>query len=177
MRYRICKTFTVESGHMLSKHPERCRFLHGHTRQIEVVLSSEQLDANDMVCDFKTIKLAISDYIDQYDHAMAVNTADPMYPLLKERGQRLVEFKDEDPTTEVLARSIFEHVASVIERGDVYSADSSESGCPSSNSAPADSDGVEDASENRGYRFPAGLRLDRIRVWETPSSWAEYGRD
>ena len=45
MRYRICKSFEIESGHMLSKHPGRCRFPHGHSRRVDVVLSAEDLDA------------------------------------------------------------------------------------------------------------------------------------
>ena len=56
MPYRICKRFEVESGHMLSRHPARCKFPHGHTRTIEVVLEAGTLDANNMVCDFKAIK-------------------------------------------------------------------------------------------------------------------------
>ena len=47
--YRICKTFEVENAHMLSKHPEKCKFPHGHSRKIEVVISAAQLDSADMV--------------------------------------------------------------------------------------------------------------------------------
>ena len=82
--YRICKSFTVESGHMLSKHPEQCRFPHGHTRTIEVVVASETLDANDMVLDFKALKLAVGAYIDRLDHAMALNSNDPLLPALRQ---------------------------------------------------------------------------------------------
>ena len=35
--YRIAKTFEVEYGHRLCKHPEKCRFPHGHSLRIEVV--------------------------------------------------------------------------------------------------------------------------------------------
>ena len=77
MRYRICKAFEIESGHMLSKHAERCRYPHGHSRRVEIVLSSESLDANDMVCDFKALKLALSNHLDAYDHAMVLNADDP----------------------------------------------------------------------------------------------------
>ena len=31
MPYRICKTFEVESGHMLSKHPDLCKFPQSYT--------------------------------------------------------------------------------------------------------------------------------------------------
>ena len=63
MPYRICKTFEVENGHMLSKHPDKCRFPHGHTRKIELVLEADALDGNDMVCDFKAVKEAVGEFL------------------------------------------------------------------------------------------------------------------
>ena len=41
---------------MLSKHPDKCRFPHGHSRKVECVFSAESLDQNEMVCDFKVVK-------------------------------------------------------------------------------------------------------------------------
>src|SRR5947209_8102903 len=35
MAFRICKTIEIENGHMLSKHPDKCRFPHGHSRRVE----------------------------------------------------------------------------------------------------------------------------------------------
>lgn len=153
-RYRICKSFTVESGHMLSKHPERCRFPHGHTRQIEVVVSSETLDANDMVLDFKVLKMAVADYIERLDHAMAVNSNDPMLEAIKQvHPDSLIIYQDTDPTTEVIARDLFDYVAELLSQG---FAGESETGVR--------------------YSIAAGsVLLERVRVWETPSSWAEYG--
>lgn len=104
MIYRVCKSFEIESGHMLSKHPGRCRFPHGHSRRVEVVLVSETLDENDMVCDFRAIKLAASELLDAWDHAMAVNSQDPRLEDVKAAaGDRVIVFQGEDPTTEVLA--------------------------------------------------------------------------
>ena len=40
MPYRICKTIDIENGHMLSKHPDKCQFPHGHTRKVEFVLEA-----------------------------------------------------------------------------------------------------------------------------------------
>jgi len=155
MRYRICKSFEVESGHMLSKHPGRCRLPHGHTRRIDLVLSSETLDESDMVCDFKALKLAVAEYLDAFDHALAVNAQDPEVPGLRGSplGGRLIEFDGEDPTTEVMARRIFEHVEGVL---------SGEA------SVLHDELGHE-------YMLRSGVRLERVRVTETSSSWAEYG--
>jgi 6-pyruvoyltetrahydropterin/6-carboxytetrahydropterin synthase len=132
---------------MLSKHPEACRFPHGHTRRIEIVVSAEALDENDMVCDFKALKLALGAYVARYDHAMAVNSTDPLLPAIREvHPKSLVVFEGHDPTTEVIADELFRFVSDVLREG----------------------------FEGEGYRIPPGrVRLDRVRVWETPNSWAE----
>lgn len=137
---------------MLYKHPSLCRFPHGHSRKVEVVLSSDRLDAMDMVCDFKTVKLALSAYLKRFDHAMVVNSDDPIVARLHEVRERVIELPSTDPTTEVLARMFFEKLASEMGSHAEY----------------------RDEHGN-AYRFPAGLRLERVRVWETSSSWAEYG--
>lgn len=153
-RYRVCKTFTVESGHMLSKHPERCRIPHGHTRRFEVVVSSECLNEMDMVVDFKAMKLAIEDYIERYDHAMALNSEDPLRADIERvHPDGVIVFEETDPTTEVMAKDVYDFVEGVLQHG--YSGT---------------------AASGAEYRISAGsVRLDRIRVWETPTSWAEYG--
>ena len=158
-RYRICKSFEVESGHMLSKHAERCRFPHGHSRRIEVVLSAAHLDDHDMVCDFKAVKTAVGEYLDQFDHAMAINSEDPFLPALREASERVIVFDNTDPTTEIMAKAIFDFVEKRISGDGTGEA--------------RGSDGEEETA--KGYQFPSGLRLERIRVWETSTSWAEYG--
>ncbi len=154
MKYRICKSFYVESGHMLSKHPSLCRFPHGHTRRIDVVLASERLDDGDMVCDFRVVRLAIGEFVARFDHSLAINSRDPLRPQLAPVHERLVIFEDADPTTEMMARQIFEHLATQIEHRQTYT----------------DADGST-------YRFPVGVTLERVRVSETPTSWAEVSRD
>jgi 6-pyruvoyltetrahydropterin/6-carboxytetrahydropterin synthase len=153
MNYRLCKTFEVESGHMLSKHPGRCRFPHGHTRRIEIVVARPTLDANDMICDFAAIKAAVADFIDQFDHSLALHADDPILPRLDPAlRERVVIFQGEDPTTEVMARRIYEHMADTIRRGQEIR-----------------------AKDGRTFRLPADLTVERVRVWETSSSWAEFG--
>lgn len=147
--YRICKSLEIENGHMLSKHPDKCRFPHGHTRKVEFVLEAEALDANEMVCDFKIIKQAVGEWLDTLDHAMCMNTADPAYRDFKERyGDRVIGFEDQDPTTEAMARMIFDHTTQ----------------------------SLADYASNPDVRYALaqGVRLVRVRVWETSSSWAEY---
>ncbi len=151
MWYRICKSFEVESGHMLSKHPGRCKFPHGHSRRIDIVLASQTLDANDMVCDFAAIKHAVGEFLERFDHSMAVNAADPLAKAMD--PERVVVFEGQDPTTEVMAKAIYEFVAERI----------------ASREPIVGRDGYV-------YRIPAGVRIERVRVTETSSSWGEYGQ-
>lgn len=141
---------------MLLKHPGKCRFPHGHSRRIEVVLSSPTLDANDMVCDFKAIKVAVGDFIQSFDHAMALNSADPMLRSLEPMGERLLVFEGQDPTTEVMARRIYDHLKGAIEAAREFSL--------------RDRDG-----RSYVYALPRGLEVERVRVGETSTTWAEYG--
>jgi len=83
MPYRLCKTVEIENGHMLTKHPDKCKFPHGHSRKVEFVVEADELDQNDMVCDFKIVKEAMEGFLEQYDHAMCINTDDPKYADFK----------------------------------------------------------------------------------------------
>ncbi len=150
--YRICKAFTIETGHMLSKHPERCKYPHGHTRRVELVISAPSLDENDMVCDFKWIKLAMAEYLDQFDHALCVNAEDPILEQLGSAGERVIVFDEGDPTTELMAKRIHDHLNAHIRAGRSFTAKS----------------GVT-------YTIKPHVRVERVRVGETPTSWAEYG--
>ncbi len=149
--FRIAKTFEVEYGHRLCKHPEKCRFPHGHSLRIEIVVRGHRLDGNDMVCDYKALKVLVSEVVDRLDHAMALNSEDPQLQALSAVGDRVLVFKGEDPTTEVLTRWIFRGVNDRLAAGGAVR-------------SPA---GVE-------YRVPSDLELERVRVWETRTSWAEY---
>ena len=149
MPYRICKTLEIENGHMLSKHPDKCRFPHGHSRKVEFVLEADELDANEMVCDFKIVRQVIDDYLESLDHAICMNTDDAMFATMKEAyGDRVIGFEQLDPTTEVLARTIHDVF---VERLDAY-------------------------RKNPDARYPLqpDVRVVSVRVWETSSSWAEY---
>lgn len=152
MPYRIAKTLTFESGHLLSKHRGRCRFPHGHSRTVEVVLAADQLDTNDMVCDFKAVKRILEAFLDRWDHALCLNTAEPGFEFFQRTyGERVVAFADTDPTSEVMARTIFEALQKALRE--------------QSNMSEAD------------YPIPPSVRLERVRVSETATSWAEYSAE
>jgi 6-pyruvoyltetrahydropterin/6-carboxytetrahydropterin synthase len=149
--YRIAKTFEVEYGHRLCKHPEKCRFPHGHSLRIEIVARGRVLDGNDMVCDYKALKVLVSEVVGRLDHAMALNSDDPHLEAYRAVGERLLLFDRQDPTTEVLAKWIYEGVADRLSTAPTVTSEG----------------GVR-------YAVPADLELERVRVWETRTSWAEY---
>lgn len=152
MPYRICKHIVVESGHMLSKHPDKCQFPHGHTRRVEFVLESDELDKNDMVCDFKVITIAVNDLIQTFDHSMCMNTDDPKYAEFKTAyGDRVIGFDRTDPTTEVIARTIFDACKARLT--------------------------LHARNQEAAFKISDKVRLIRVRVWETESSWAEYSEN
>lgn len=149
MPYRICKSFELESGHMLARHPDRCQFPHGHTRKVEIVVEADTLDERDMVCDYKVLKTALADYLDRFDHAMCMNTDDPRFAEFKAMyGDRIVAFTATDPTTEIMAKTIYEACR---ERLRAYR--------------------VEGPVE---YPLRDCVRVSEVRVWETSSTWASY---
>ena len=136
---------------MLTKHPDKCRFPHGHTRKVEFIIEADELDENQMVCDFKIIKEAIGDWLETFDHALCMNTADPAYQEFKTRyGERVIGFENQDPTTELMARTIFDHTEAAL----------------------------SGYAQHTKLRYPlrTSVRLVRVRVWETSSSWAEYAK-
>lgn len=149
MAFRVCRIFEIENGHMLSKHPDKCRFPHGHTRKVECVLEAPDLDEREMVCDFKVLKLILADYLAQFDHALCMNTDDPAFEEMKARyGERVIGYESEDPTTEVLARDIFRHLSSALR------------------------DYRQEGSGEHPLRDSVSVTC--VKVWETSSSWAEY---
>jgi len=149
MPYRICKTLEIENGHMLTLHPDKCRFPHGHSRRIEIILEATDLDDHGMVCDFKIIKEAVGEFLDSFDHSLCVNTKDPMFAVLQQAyGERIIAFDNTEPTTEVLAKTFFDE-------------------CKLRLAEYANQEGLR-------YTLRKSVRLAKIRVWETSSSWAEY---
>ena len=104
-----------------------------------------------MVCDFKAIKQTVNEFVMRFDHSMALNTSDPQFATYQALyGERIIPFQKIDPTSEAMAKYIFDHVKQAL--------------------AAAVTQPVDPL-------FPVrhSVRLERVRVTETATSWAEYG--
>ncbi|NOZ20776.1 MAG: 6-carboxytetrahydropterin synthase QueD [Planctomycetes bacterium] len=88
---------TVESefaaAHSLREYDGKCENLHGHNWKVQVVLAAEGLDRLGMVIDFRDAKRFVGEVLDEFDH---------------HHLNELEEFKEQNPTTENIARLLYE---------------------------------------------------------------------
>jgi 6-pyruvoyltetrahydropterin/6-carboxytetrahydropterin synthase len=115
--YSIEKEFTFEYAHRLYNLRDTlspCRSIHGHGSEVHIELFSETLNEDDMIIDFTELKI-IKEWIDKYlDHAMLLNSEDPLHSYLVNSelcdGQKYFLFHKSDPTAERIAGLIHDIV-------------------------------------------------------------------
>ena len=70
----VTKTVRFDAAHILTNHQGLCKNLHGHTYRVDVSVSGDVGGDNDMVMDFKDLKLVAREAIcDRFDHAFIYN--------------------------------------------------------------------------------------------------------
>ncbi len=107
--FRVTREIEFCYGHRLLDYAGKCRHLHGHNGIAVVTLEGPSLDERGMVVDFTDVKRIVGKWIDEtLDHTMILHEADPMVPVLRERGERFVTMPT-NPTAENIAKWIFDH--------------------------------------------------------------------
>lgn len=107
--FRVTREIEFCYGHRLLDYAGKCRHLHGHNGTAVVTLEGPTLDKLGMVVDFTDVKRVVGKWIDEtLDHTMILHEADPMVPVLRERGERFVTMPT-NPTAENIAKWIFDH--------------------------------------------------------------------
>jgi 6-pyruvoyltetrahydropterin/6-carboxytetrahydropterin synthase len=93
----IHREFGFESAHSLPNVPEghKCARLHGHSFRVRVTVAGPVGDRSGWVMDFADLKAAVQPTIDELDHRLLNDIAGL-----------------ENPTSEVLARWIWDRIAS-----------------------------------------------------------------
>ncbi len=109
MTATVTKRFRFEMGHRLQNHPGQCCNLHGHSYELEVGVTGEVDSITGMVLDFSDLKRAVQPIVDQWDHAMLLDTEDPLFQVLDNQGLKLVAFLG-PPTAENMAWEIARQV-------------------------------------------------------------------
>ena len=107
------------AAHKILEHQGKCRFLHGHNWNVDVIVHAENLDRIGMAVDFSHLKSALKEIIDPLDH-VCLNDL-PLFSSV-----------ENNPTAENISRHIFfemgsrlRHLAphARIARVDVYETD------------------------------------------------------
>jgi 6-pyruvoyltetrahydropterin/6-carboxytetrahydropterin synthase len=150
--FRIRKRFTFEAAHQLSGAFSRVctACIHGHSYIVEVFFTAEELDKNGMVLDFGLIAEWTKALAAQWDHSLMlpipIATA---YQEARDHGELRVPLDKivicpSNPTAENMAKWTWEGI-----RGKMMQSLSIE------------------ASARR-------VRVEKVRIHETASGWAEY---
>ena len=115
----IRKLFKFENAHIVRNcTSKRCKYnIHGHSYKVEVILSSNYLDNGQMVYDFGLFKGAIKDFIDSFDHSIALWGGDDKEYLkdMKKHSARWVELPV-SPSAEQFSRVIFLAVEAILKK-------------------------------------------------------------
>ncbi|WP_368504225.1 6-carboxytetrahydropterin synthase QueD [Alkalihalophilus sp. As8PL] len=92
-RFELNKDMHLAAAHFINdEQAGACQYTHGHTYFINVTIAGDELDSTGFLINFKDIKTLIHK---RYDHS-----------LLNDHS----EYKDVSPTTEVVAKQIWETV-------------------------------------------------------------------
>jgi len=89
----------MAAAHFLRGYEGKCKNLHGHTWRIEIVLIHDVLDDLGMIADFGILKTKLNTFLSEMDHS-----------LLNDHPS----FKEKNPTTENIAKYIYDHYSSMI---------------------------------------------------------------
>lgn len=98
--------------------------LHGHNYLIAVKVSSDKLDKNGMVVDFKKMKKVLHNYFDQYDHSMILTPDNPLVEAYKKNfEENNIDFErsrlfvwEENPTAEYMSKYWHDEVSKLFEK-------------------------------------------------------------
>ena len=122
--YELDITREFSAAHMLKGYDGLCSNLHGHNWTVQVFIQADRLDDIGIAADFTVIKRVLTEILAQFDHKYL---------------NELPEFQGINPTSENIARILFEKLAPAVAK--------------------------------------PGIKLDRVRVCESPTSGATYRPD
>ena len=96
-----------------------------------------------MVCDFDALKSLVREYLDSLDHSIMLNSNDTENRNQQQNNPRTIIFENQDPTTEIIAETIFKKLKSAL-------------------------------TEPNRYKINPAVKLEKVKVWESPWAYAEY---
>ena len=115
MLYSATKKFRFEMAHVLdSSYSEECQNFHGHSYQLAVTLTSDELNEDGMVVDFKKIKDVIGDYIKSWDHTLVISEKGYLERLANTSMFENIRFVCYSPTAEMMCVDMFNTITKLL---------------------------------------------------------------
>ena len=120
--FEISVQANFSSAHRLRGYQGKCEDLHGHNWKVQIVVRVKNLDKIGLAVDFKILKNHLSAALDSFDHKYLNDLAyfKRVHPVrsksLKATAQpSAVTSNGVNPTSENIARYIYEKLVSIIE--------------------------------------------------------------
>ena len=98
--YRLMVQSAFAAAHQLRGYEGKCEGLHGHNWRVQVMVKTDILNPTGLGIDFKVLKEILKEVLSQLDHAF-LNDIEP--------------FKTQNPSSENLARHIFEEFSNFLQ--------------------------------------------------------------
>ncbi len=102
--YELKITTQFAAAHRLDNFYGKCEALHGHNWKVEVYLLGERLDEAGLLKDFGVVKARTNDILQEVDHKYL---------------NELPAFSHQNPSSENLARYLFERLSAVLNDGGI----------------------------------------------------------
>lgn len=151
--YRVTKRFEFDAAHRLLDYEGPCANIHGHRYVVDITMAARQLDIMGMVIDFRILRRISEEVVSAWDHKLLLNSRDPI-------------------TAELADKRLVVRCINQKEGGGVEGANPTAEWMARTVFAL-----VEDALRGIVPRVTRDLRVVQVRVYETPTSWADYEED
>ena len=102
--YELETSRVISCAHRLIGYQGECCNLHGHNYEVTVTVQADTLNEVGIALDFKKLKAALDEVIAPYDHRNL---------------SELPDFQEINPTSEVLARTIYRKMGKLLNDGNV----------------------------------------------------------
>jgi 6-pyruvoyltetrahydropterin/6-carboxytetrahydropterin synthase len=171
--FLVTRRIGIDAGHRIRRHQSKCRHLHGHRYEIEASCRAATLhqdgEQSGMVLDFGFLKEEMLRVIDApCDHGFIAEVED---------ADLLEMFA---PSPDALADWLAGLATAVARDGFAATTDTRLGSRLYVIAAPPTAEALarhwfERLAPAVAERSDGLARLDRVRVWETPNCWAEWG--
>lgn len=105
--YKLTTYTELEIGHrLLTSYAMKCQHCHGHRYEVEITVSADQLNDDNMIVDFKKLKEIVKRVLDdKWDHGFALCKNDPLVEALtKDMHTERLHVVECNPTLEWMVK-------------------------------------------------------------------------